>query len=64
MPNNRNNDREQNWLLLSPRVTRAESDWRATVPLGVQDDQTRFCFIYVSWGRSLTERRNTAGRPV
>jgi hypothetical protein len=34
MLNSGNNDREQNWLLLRPRVKRAESDWRATVTLG------------------------------
>jgi hypothetical protein len=34
MLNSGNNDREQNWLLLSPRVKRAESKWRATVALG------------------------------
>jgi hypothetical protein len=34
MLNSGNNDREQNWLLLSPRVKRAQSDWRATVTLG------------------------------
>jgi hypothetical protein len=34
MLNSGNNDREQNWLLSSPRVKRAESDWRATVTLG------------------------------
>jgi hypothetical protein len=27
MLNSGNNDREQNWLLLSPRVKRVESDW-------------------------------------
>jgi hypothetical protein len=34
MLNGGNNDREQNWLLLIPRVKRAQSDWRATVTLG------------------------------
>jgi hypothetical protein len=34
MLNSGNNDREQNWLLLSSRVKRAESDWRASVTLG------------------------------
>jgi hypothetical protein len=34
MLNSGNNDREQNWLLLSPRVKRARSDWWATVTLG------------------------------
>jgi hypothetical protein len=34
MLNSGNNDREQNWLLLSPRAKRAQSDWRATVTLG------------------------------
>jgi hypothetical protein len=34
MLNSGNNDREQNWLLLSPMVKRAKSDWRATVTLG------------------------------
>jgi hypothetical protein len=34
MLNSGNNDREQNWLLLSPRVKRAQSDWQATVTLG------------------------------
>jgi hypothetical protein len=34
MLNNGNNDREHNLLLLSPRVKRAQSDWRATVTLG------------------------------
>jgi hypothetical protein len=29
MLNSGNNDREQNWLLFSPRVKRAQSDWRA-----------------------------------
>jgi hypothetical protein len=29
MLNTGNNDREQNWLLLSPRVKRTQSDWRA-----------------------------------
>jgi hypothetical protein len=44
MLNNGNNDREQNWLLLSPRMKRAQSDWWATVPLGVQDaNRTRTC---------------------
>jgi hypothetical protein len=32
MLNSGNNDREQNWLLLSPRVKRAQSDWRVTNP--------------------------------
>jgi hypothetical protein len=34
MINSGNNDREQNCLLLSPRVKRAQSDWQATVILG------------------------------
>jgi hypothetical protein len=34
MLNSGNNDWEQNWLLLSPRVKRAESDWQETVILG------------------------------
>jgi hypothetical protein len=34
MLNSGNNNREQNWLLLSPRVKRAESDWRETETLG------------------------------
>jgi hypothetical protein len=36
MLNSGNNDREQNWLLLSPRVKRAQSDWQAAVTLGCQ----------------------------
>jgi hypothetical protein len=32
MLNSGNNDREQNCLLLSPRVKRTQSDWRATNP--------------------------------
>jgi hypothetical protein len=31
MLNSGNNDREQNWLLLSPRVKTAQSDLRATL---------------------------------
>jgi hypothetical protein len=55
--NSENNDREQNWLLLSPRVKKAESNWRATVTLGCPRWYSldlywfpcRQCKAYIKW---------------
>jgi hypothetical protein len=50
MLNNGNNDREQNWLLLNPRVKGAQSDWRATVTqLGVHDGFPQYGIISVAF---------------
>jgi hypothetical protein len=74
MLNSGNNDREQNWLLLSPSVKRAKSDWRATVTLGCPrcgtatlvpkmicpDDNAMMCFdnLTVKVFRMLSRMKN------
>jgi hypothetical protein len=55
MLNSGNNDQEQNWPLLSPRVKRAESDWWATNPwvskMGL-NGRSHFCYQLMPLFRS------------
>jgi hypothetical protein len=61
MLNCKNNDREQNWLLLSPRVKRAESDWRATV---TQDGKLKLQACYKVGLVKITPKKVAFANPL